>query len=1089
MRLPTRGKPSPKSTNSCPDGQCPVTTEQSIIKEQRLPQRRQPETLYIKGEPGKTGSSGKDGVNGVGVPPGGTTGQILAKATNSNYDTEWVNDSASSHVHSITDITGTEAEFNAAVTDGDFLFVGDIIQYTAEMAQDAVGGILTDTAEINFTYNDVLDTITADIVAGSIDETKLDASVNASLDLADSSLQAANISDIAYAPSWDGVLTVAPSKNAVYDIIESVISGVTVTLGATPFTGGTAGSVLFIGPGPVVAQDNALFFWDDTNNRLGIGTATPTMPLHVEFNHATDVNVATFRNTHATGGARIAVDKGADASIIRSSLVQHSQNGTNIWVTGIPRRGGSSHGNLFTISTNADINAGGGEFVINTSGNTSIGGSYALVSIAKLSVVGNVAGTPVFIARGAAAQSANLQEWQNSVGTLLLSITSAGYISGSSEIIFSVGGNALYGINGTGYIQGSGRMLQWANGAGAAGATGDLFVGREGAANIRLGSTVANPPIAQTLSVQNASGTDIAGATFTIASSRATGNAVGGAIVFQTSDVGASSATLQSLTTKMTLLASGYLGIGTTNPLGKLAVENVGGYSGLILQDSGYAHGMTNIAATDIFAAMIPYGSNGGAYLLGINNSTGQSGVVIDALNVNTSGNTAPVLNFYASVKNGISSTSVPATEEAFGFNTGSTRLITILGNGNFGVNTTTPGAQIHVKSSAATNIGLLVQGAVVQTFAILDVQNSAGTSLFNVFQTIASASVDITVPDEAYGVGWDASFEVPTKNALYDKIETIVAGTMAIGNPVVSGTSGSILYVNSSNQLAQNNSDLFFNASTSAIGIGTNTTGFAKLQINSHNATYTGIIVRGFAAQSATLQEWQNSSSTVLSSISSAGYFGVGQTAAVPVHVTNSNDASSFWGISVGTATNSARSVALFQATTSNNMADGFGPVIQFVIKDNLSADEPIGYFGAIRDGADNSGAFKFFNYNAGVAFNSFSITSSGRAVAEKFLNYGTPTELTIAAGVITATKSLHTVDTEADAASDDLDTINGGIGGDILIISADNTARTVVVKNGTGNIRCGTDMSLDSAEDTMTLMYNPALMVWVEISRSNNA
>lgn len=35
----------------------------------------------------------------------------------------------------------------------------------------------------------------------------------------------------------------------------------------------------------------------------------------------------------------------------------------------------------------------------------------------------------------------------------------------------------------------------------------------------------------------------------------------------------------------------------------------------------------------------------------------------------------------------------------------------------------------------------------------------------------------DVTVTDEAYGVGWDGSLGVPTKNALYDKIETIAAG------------------------------------------------------------------------------------------------------------------------------------------------------------------------------------------------------------------------------------------------------------------------------------------------------------------------
>jgi hypothetical protein len=45
--------------------------------------------------------------------------------------------------------------------------------------------------------------------------------------------------------------------------------------------------------------------------------------------------------------------------------------------------------------------------------------------------------------------------------------------------------------------------------------------------------------------------------------------------------------------------------------------------------------------------------------------------------------------------------------------------------------------------------------------------------------------------------------------------------------------------------------------------------------------------------------------------------------------------------------------------------------------------------------------------------------------------LNYAAATELTIATGAITVTQSQHTVDTEADAASDDLDTISGGTAG----------------------------------------------------------
>ncbi len=51
----------------------------------------------------------------------------------------------------------------------------------------------------------------------------------------------------------------------------------------------------------------------------------------------------------------------------------------------------------------------------------------------------------------------------------------------------------------------------------------------------------------------------------------------------------------------------------------------------------------------------------------------------------------------------------------------------------------------------------------------------------------------DVSVPDEAYGVGWNGSLEVPTKNAIYDKIETVVAGAViADGDKGDITTSGS---------------------------------------------------------------------------------------------------------------------------------------------------------------------------------------------------------------------------------------------------------------------------------------------------------
>ena len=54
-----------------------------------------PTVYYVtNGKDGVDGQDGQDGQDGVGVPTGGTTGQVLAKASGTDYDTEWVNQSA-----------------------------------------------------------------------------------------------------------------------------------------------------------------------------------------------------------------------------------------------------------------------------------------------------------------------------------------------------------------------------------------------------------------------------------------------------------------------------------------------------------------------------------------------------------------------------------------------------------------------------------------------------------------------------------------------------------------------------------------------------------------------------------------------------------------------------------------------------------------------------------------------------------------------------------------------------------------------------------------------------------------------------------
>ena len=111
----------------------------------------------------------------------------------------------------------------------------------------------------------------------------------------------------------------------------------------------TAGSVVFAGASGVYSQDNANLFWDNTNDRLGIGTASPTYKLTVAA---------------ATGSATI-------------GLVETS---VRTWAM----RAGGQATNTFDI---ADLTAGASRLLIDSSGNVGLGTASPA---AKLDVIGNI---------------------------------------------------------------------------------------------------------------------------------------------------------------------------------------------------------------------------------------------------------------------------------------------------------------------------------------------------------------------------------------------------------------------------------------------------------------------------------------------------------------------------------------------------------------------------------------------------------------------------------------------------------------------------------------------------------------------------
>ena len=108
-----------------------------------------------------------------------------------------------------------------------------------------------------------------------------------------------------------------------------------------------------------------------------------------------------------------------------------------------------------------------------------------------------------------------------------------------------------------------------------------------------------------------------------------------------------------------------------------------------------------------------------------------------------------------------------------------------------------------------------------------------------------------------------------------------------------------------------------------------------------------------------------------------------------------------------------------------------------------------------------------------------------------------GSATALTIASGVVTLTNnsSSYVLDTEGAAATDDLDTINGGQDGQVIFIRSASDSRNVVIKHATGNIfnsqnydALNMDIALDLTKDFVCLRYSSVLGYWIVISSSYN-
>jgi hypothetical protein len=480
----------------------------------------------------------------------------------------------------------------------------------------------------------------------------------------------------------------------------------TLTVSTSIGSGFTNGSVLFATSSGIISQDNSNFFWDDTNNRLGIGTAAPATKLHV-------VGASTFTDYMSVLNGIITSEGGASSTMnIRSNS-----------------------GKSLSFGTNAIYD----RMYIDTSGNVGIG---TTVPGDKLHIVSTSAGAetlPLIIQNSdlTAGTKAGIK-FVPSTATSRYSAIEGIQEDGANRIgmAFLTGAGATISewmrINSTGNVgigtttpaykldittTALGIKTLSTGGAGKAFVASDTQI----AHGITYGSVInTNTYAALRYAYTNEGGLLLIGATerktdalSLTGYSVSTGTDSGEGVIKISAKHGDASAfasladTTKLLTVdnnatiKMTVLGSGNVGIGTTAPLQKLTIFGDP-------TDSNQPSGVNN--ATDLHTALFISGSGnniGEKYGLQFGNYSTFSHSGIFGIMTSTSGNTQGDITF---------DTRSVTTDTLL------TERMRIMSSGNVGIGTSTPASRLSIVSSGISS-----------TTNALMVRNASSTEMFRV--------------------------------------------------------------------------------------------------------------------------------------------------------------------------------------------------------------------------------------------------------------------------------------------------------------------------------------------------------------------
>jgi len=499
------------------------------------------------------------------------------------------------------------------------------------------------------------------------------------------------------------------------------------------------------------------------------------------------ITIASTGSGGATNGTPVSVNAGG--TLAAANL----QSSTNITVTG-------SGTNVSFVVTNSGVTPGA-----YTSANITVGSDGRIISAANGSAGGSTNATAVTVDGGALLSALNLQSSTNvsltTSGTnVTVAVTNSGVTAGaytSANITVGADGRIISAANGS---AGGGDVYQ--NGTNTFTGTntfqGKVIVSNGGAgatyaAGINLGiatntETFAVGPRSSTATFTNA--VALTGGTNTASSQVA----IGGALTVASTITGVNT----YFAGNQARIANGSLGSGTRN----FAVIGTATNNDTVAIGSGATTGVyTNAYALGLNATstnhntitlgtssmeIISQGPFKPASTILLNGTAGSAGQILTSTGTGAAWSNAPSITG--------STNGTPVSVNAGGIlaaaNLQSTTNITVTATTtNITFTVTNSGVTPGVYNYANVTVG--ADGRVIS--ASTNATTGTGPIVLSTNATMSIGTLYVTtnlfVTDEAYGVSWDGSTNVPTKNAVYDKIQSLTPGSGNGTNIFVKGT------------------------------------------------------------------------------------------------------------------------------------------------------------------------------------------------------------------------------------------------------------------------------------------------------------